>query len=123
MSYPNFFILYVDNPAISATFYADLLRCPPIEASPTFAMFALATGVMLGLWSKHTVEPKAATTGGGAEIAFSLENDEVVDLRYTDWVSRGLPILQKPVRLDFGYTFVACDPDGHRLRVFAPSGA
>ena len=84
---------------------------------------ALASGVMLGLWSKHTVAPKAAITGGGAEIAFSLENDEAVDVRYADWIGRGLPILQKPVRLDFGYTFVACDPDDHRLRVFSPSGA
>ena len=25
--------------------------------------------------------------------------------------------------LDFGRTFVALDPDGHRLRVFAPAGA
>jgi len=23
--------------------------------------------------------------------------------------------------MDFGFTFVALDPDGHRLRVFAPS--
>lgn len=25
----------------------------------------------------------------------------------------------KPTTLDFGYTFVAIDPDGHRLRVCA----
>jgi hypothetical protein len=23
--------------------------------------------------------------------------------------------------MDFGYTFVALDPDGHRLRVYAPA--
>ena len=32
----------------------------------------------------------------------------------------GLPIVQKPTAMDFGHTFVALDPDGHRLRVFAP---
>jgi hypothetical protein len=25
--------------------------------------------------------------------------------------------------MDFGFTFVALDPDGHRLRVFAPGAA
>jgi predicted enzyme related to lactoylglutathione lyase len=32
----------------------------------------------------------------------------------------GVAIAQKPVEMDFGYTFTALDPDGHRLRVFAP---
>ena len=38
------------------------------------------------------------------------------------WSQRGLRIAQAPVGMDFGHTFVALDPDGHRLRVFAPSG-
>lgn len=50
MSHPNFFILFVNDPQASARFYADLLGEAPIEASPTFAMFALDSGVMLGLW-------------------------------------------------------------------------
>jgi predicted enzyme related to lactoylglutathione lyase len=40
---------------------------------------------------------------------------------HRDWIARGLPIIQQPADLDFGRTFVATDPDGHRLRVFAPS--
>ena len=28
-----------------------------------------------------------------------------------------------PTAMDFGFTFVALDPDGHRLRVFAPGAA
>ena len=62
MSDPNFILLYVDSPTASATFYTELLGHPPVEASPTFVMFALSSGVMLGLWSRHTVEP-AATAG------------------------------------------------------------
>ena len=119
MSDPNFFILYVDSPAASATFYADLLGHAAIEASPTFALFALGSGVMLGLWSKHTVEPAATAVGGGAEIAFALDSDEAVAAMHASWRGRGLPILQAPLRMDFGYTFVVLDPDGHRLRVFA----
>ena len=42
---------------------------------------------------------------------------------FADWKQRGLPILQEPVQMDFGHTFVAADPDGHRLRVFVPGAA
>jgi catechol 2,3-dioxygenase-like lactoylglutathione lyase family enzyme len=120
MSDPNFFILYVASPEASVGFYEKLLGHPPVEASPTFAMFSLESGVMLGLWSKHTVEPHAIATGGGTEIAFAVGDDETVNSMHADWKRRDIPILQAPVELDFGFTFVALDPDGHRLRVFAP---
>lgn len=123
MTDPNFVILYVDSPAASADFYAGLLGKTPVESSPTFAMFALESGVMLGLWSKHTVEPAAAAAGGGAELAFSVETSDIVHNLYTDWVQRGLKIIQRPTEMDFGFTFVALDPDGHRLRVFAAAQA
>ena len=119
MPHPNFIILYVDSPAASAAFYRDLLSTAPVEASPTFALFALESGVMLGLWSRHTVEPKAEVTGGGGEVAFSVADHAAVDALHARWCERGLRILQNPVEMDFGYTFVALDPDGHRLRVFA----
>lgn len=118
---PNFVILYVDNPSDSAAFYASLIGVPPVENSPTFAMFALESGVMLGLWSRHTVEPAAKAAGGGTELAFAVEGEDAVRSLFHDWSGRGLPIIQAPTALDFGFTFVALDPDGHRLRVFAPS--
>ena len=123
MSDPNFVILYVNDPPASAAFYADLLGHPAIETSPTFCMFALASGVMLGLWSRHTVLPEATAAGGGAEVAFALDAIDAVHAKHADWRQRGLTIAQAPTAMDFGYTFVALDPDGHRLRVFAPSGA
>ena len=120
MADPNFIILYVDNPPASADFYAGLLGKPPVESSPTFAMFALPSGVMLGLWSRHTVEPAAAQTlGGGSEVAFAVESRDQVASLYRAWTGRGLRVAQAPVDMDFGHTFVALDPDGHRLRVFA----
>ena len=48
----NFVLLYVDSPPASAKFYRELLGKPPIEQSPTFAMFAMDSGLMLGLWSR-----------------------------------------------------------------------
>ena len=42
-----------------------------------------------------------------------------VTLTRDAWAKLGLKILQEPTKMDFGYTFTAADPDGHRLRVFA----
>jgi catechol 2,3-dioxygenase-like lactoylglutathione lyase family enzyme len=122
MHEPNFVLLYVKSPADSAAFYADLLGHPPVDASPTFAMFALASGVVLGLWARHTVEPAPNGVGGG-ELAFAIADKDAVMATHADWRKRGLMIAQAPTAMDFGFTFTALDPDGHRLRVFAPGGA
>lgn len=116
---PHFIILYVDNPTKSEAFYALLLGRPAIESSPTFVMFAVREGLMLGLWIKGGVKP-VATAPGGMEFAITVGSDEDVDSKHSELAGRGVSILQPPVHLDFGYTFVAADPDGHRIRIFAP---
>ena len=121
MPTPNFVIVYVDNPPASADFYAGLLGQPAAETSPIFALFALSSGLMLGLWSRHTVQPAATTSGGGAEIGLTVDSAGAVDAAHAEWSARGLKILQPPTDMDFGRTFVALDPDGHRLRVFSPA--
>jgi catechol 2,3-dioxygenase-like lactoylglutathione lyase family enzyme len=120
MSDISFVILYVDSPAKSAAFYADLLGRPPVEASPNFAMLVMSPGVMLGLWSRHAAEPKPAAAGGGCELAFTVADAATVDTTHADWGRRGLKVAQAPTDLDFGRTFTALDPDGHRLRVMWP---
>jgi hypothetical protein len=127
---PNFIILYVDSAVVSTGFYADLLGKSPIESSPAFAMFVLESGLRLGLWSKHTVEPAAdavgavdGAIGGGGELVFSVTGNDAVRALHADWVRRGLVIAQAPTDMDFGYTFVALDPDRHRLRVYAKSAS
>lgn len=116
-----FVLLYVDRPDLSAAFYAGLLDLEPLEVSPTFALFKLESGMRLGLWSRHTVEPAAQATVGGVELGFPVADYAAVDAMHADWRDRGWPIAQAPVELDFGRTFVALDPDGHRLRVFSPA--
>lgn len=123
---PNYILLYVDNPTLSADFYSEILGYPPVEKSPIFALFVLKSGVKLGLWARPDVKPEIAPTGGGApasgeecELALSVTDDETVHALYDDWRARKMPILQPPTVLGFGLTFVAGDPDGHRLRVFA----
>ncbi|MET1080841.1 MAG: VOC family protein [Pseudomonas sp.] len=121
MTDPNMTILYVDSPVASAAFYSELLDKTPVEASPTFALFVLHSGSQLGLWSRHTVEPAATVGAGGGELAFSVSDNDQVQALHDAWRARGLVIAQAPTTLDFGHTFVALDPDGHRLRVYALS--
>ncbi len=116
----SFLILYVENPPNSAAFYADLLARPFLEQSPTFAMLPLREGVMLGLWSRHAVEPAATGSAAAGEVAFTVADARELERLHDNWKARGLPIAQAPTRMDFGTTFVALDPDGHRLRVFVP---
>ncbi len=118
---PNFILAYVADARRSALLYEKLLGSPPVEASPNWAMFVFPNGLSLGLWGRNEVEPKA-TLPGGSEIAFPVESDEAVTSARDAWAGLGLKILQEPTRMDFGFTFTAADPDGHRLRVFAPSG-
>lgn len=117
----HFILLHVESPAVSARFYEGLLGTPALEQSPTFAMFALPSGARLGLWSRQTVEPPTTARGGAAEIAMVAPSAAAVDAIHAAWSERGIAILQPPSALDFGRTFTAADPDGHRLRVFCPS--
>lgn len=118
-----FLLLHVESPAASAAFYNALLGIPILKQSPTFAMLPLRDGVMLGLWSRATVEPQTTGQPGCSEVAFTVADAAAVADTHAAWMARGLAILQAPTRMDFGTTFVATDPDGHRLRVFAPEAA
>ncbi len=52
----NSILLFVADAPKSASFYARLLALDAVEASPTFAMFILPSGLALGLWGKKGVE-------------------------------------------------------------------
>jgi catechol 2,3-dioxygenase-like lactoylglutathione lyase family enzyme len=123
MSNPHFVILYVENPTASAAFYRKLLEREPIDASPTFVMLALRDGLMLGLWARSGVRPPDSASPGGGDLCFPAKDSAAVDAAHARWKSLGVSILQAPIDMDFGRTFVALDPDGHRLRVFSPAEA
>lgn len=116
-------VLYVDDAAASARFYAELLDCPIVEQSPAFAALALHDGVMLAVWSRHAAEPKATGAPGAAEFVIALVDAPAVHAAHDAWKARGVTIVQPPLRMGFGTNFVARDPDGHRLRVLAPEAA
>ncbi len=118
---PGMLILYVSDARRSAAFWCDLLGRETIEISDTFAMLPLGGGLTLGLWRVGGVQPSASILGGGGEIAVAVASDDAVDATHADWAARGLTIAQIPTAMDFGRTFTALDPDGHRIRVFHPS--
>ena len=117
---PHFLLRHVASPAASAIFYAELLERQPVEASPGFVMFALSPELKLGLWAREGVVPAPSGASGGSELAFPVGDPAAVDATCAAWSGRGVTILQPPIDLDFGRSFVAVDPDGHWLRVFAP---
>lgn len=119
----NFLLLHVQDHSASAALYHELLGIPIVDQKPDIAILPLREGVMLGLWSRETVEPESSGQTGASEIAFAVADAAMVETMHADWQRRGLTIAQAPTLMSFGTTFVALDPDGHRLRVFAPAVA
>ncbi len=111
-------VLYVNDALASAALYAKLLGHSPTQSSPNFVVLPLGASTSLGLWSRHMVQPAVEAASGGGELAFMAKNPDAI---HADWAARGLQIAQAPTDMGFGRTFVALDPDGHRLRVFKPA--
>ncbi|MEH3159577.1 MAG: hypothetical protein PGN08_12035 [Sphingomonas taxi] len=56
---------------------------------------------------------------GGSDLGFKLASAAAIDQTHAEWAAKGATIALPPTDLDFGRSFVALDPDGHRLRVYA----
>lgn len=114
---PNVIVLYVDDLERTSQFYQDLLGIKAEEASPTFHSFTLSNGMSLALKAKHSVVPPTEVKSGNGELAFTLDSNQKVDELFSAWQAQEITIIFPPTQVPFGYTFVAIDPDGHRLRV------
>ncbi|MCP3380989.1 MULTISPECIES: VOC family protein [unclassified Bradyrhizobium] len=115
----NLVVLYVDDAQASSAFYQKLLERPVAQSSPKFVLLPLGNGTMLGLWQRDAVEPASASQSGSSEISWAAADAEAVRATFEAWTTRGVRIAQPPTAMPFGHTFVALDPDGHRLRVLA----
>nr|WP_319387829.1 VOC family protein [uncultured Cohaesibacter sp.] len=113
----NTLLFYVADPATSVDFYTKILARSPVEQSPTFALFILDSGLALGLWRKDVVAPSPIHQPGACDLGFKVAPDQL-DKIHADWQKMGVTIALPPTKLDFGTSFVATDPDGHRLRVY-----
>lgn len=72
---------------------------------------------MLGLWKKADVEPAASHATGASEISINFDNKARVDEMHQDWNEFCVKVTLAPKQAGFEYSFVAEDPDGHRIRV------
>ncbi|MCA1407819.1 VOC family protein [Ensifer sp. IC3342] len=117
---PNLILLYVQDPAESSAFYSHLLGRQPSASFPTYAAFEFDGGLSLGLWSTSAENFHTSGEGNRTELAFMVENDAAVERLYDAWRREGVTIEQELMTAVFGRTFVALDPDGHRLRVSTP---
>ncbi|MGU3575390.1 VOC family protein [Brucellaceae bacterium C25G] len=118
MSKTNTLLLYVSDVSASCIFYQKMLEIRPVEQSAGFALFILPSGYALALWNKHEVKPVPTNAAGGCELGFKLDNNEQVDHYYQEWKRKGAQIVLEPSDADFGRSFMALDPDGHRLRFY-----
>ncbi|PWJ84567.1 catechol 2,3-dioxygenase-like lactoylglutathione lyase family enzyme [Pseudaminobacter salicylatoxidans] len=120
MALPNLILLYVEDPARSNQFYEKLLGKAPAASFPTYVAFEFSNGSNLGLWSTKAANFVSSGTGHRFELAFMVDDDAAVDRLYDTWRAADVPIEQEPSVAVFGRTFVALDPDGHRIRVCTP---
>ena len=110
---PTSVILYVEDVNTSTAFYRRALGEEPVETFEGFAVFALTEDVT------HGIDPAAVGAPGSVELSMSHATRDDVDRLHRSWSELGFPMALEPTELAFGYTFVATDPDGHRLRVCA----
>lgn len=120
MMIPNLFILYVASPHLSSDFYQNLFEKEPDVKLSTWASFSFDNGLNLGLWSTKAHDFVSGGEGNRTELSVMVKNIQTLDALYQRWIRNGVQIEQEPKQAVFGKTFVALDPDGHRIRVCIP---
>lgn len=113
------FVLYVTDVSKSKHFYASIFECEPNVLSPTFVALDFADNVTITLKQRDALTPKSTITGGGTELSMPVTDKSTLDELYQSWIEKGVEFVQHPESSVFGVNFVAVDPDGHRIRVFA----
>lgn len=113
-------VFYVEDIESSKSFYAKVFDAKSNVLSPTFVFIPLLSNLSLGLKQLDQTVPPANKSGGGTELSLIVENEVELNELYLEWRSKEVRFFQQPTELVFGKTFVALDPDEHRIRVFAP---
>ncbi|MDO6708343.1 VOC family protein [Photobacterium sp. 1_MG-2023] len=117
---PNLLLFYVKSPETSAQFYQTLFDCKPSAVLPTYAAFDFENGLSLGLWSEEARNFVSGGNGHRSELSLMVPEDNEVIRLYEQWQQLNVTIEQPLHEAVFGLTFVALDPDGHRIRVCTP---
>ncbi|MBI5447252.1 MAG: VOC family protein [Gammaproteobacteria bacterium] len=117
---PNLILFYVKNPSESASFYEKIFEQQPVAAFPNYVAFTFPNGFTFSLWSTQAKNFVSAGTGNRSELAFMVSDENEVRRLRKHWGEWGVIIEQDLHEAVFGLTFVALDPDGHRIRVCIP---
>lgn len=117
---PNLILFYVQNPIESASFYEKIFGQQPVAAFPTYVAFAFSNGFTFSLWSTQAKDFVSVGSGHRSELAFMVSDEDKVRHLREYWGKLSVPIEQELHEAVFGLTFVALDPDRHRIRVCIP---
>ncbi len=117
---PNLLLFYVQDPMKSAAFYEKLFKTKPVASFPTYVSFSFTNGFTFSLWSIQAKNFVSEGQGHRSELAFMVQNKEQVRALRNAWEKLDVQIEQDLHEAVFGLTFVALDPDGHRIRVCMP---
>ena len=119
MNHIGLVVLYVEDLAKSKAFYEQLFNLEVDVLSENYTSFPLSTGMRLSLWKNP--EAKMGSQMGDArhELGVAVDSIDAVEATYEQWQQKGVSFEQAPKQECYGYTFIANDLDGHRIRVFA----
>lgn len=117
---PNLVIFYVQDPIKSMDFYEKIFSIKPTAAFPSYVAFTFDNGFTFSLWSTTAKDFVSEGSGHRSELSFMVPDEATVTLLRKQWGEFGVQIEQDLKIAVFGLTFVALDPDGHRIRVCIP---
>ncbi len=117
---PNLLLFYVKAPLESAVFYAKIFSINPVVAFPSYVAFSFENGLTFSLWSTQAQNFVSGGSGHRSELSFMVKDEQMVRELHQQWGEFGVVIEQDLHEAVFGLTFVALDPDGHRIRVCMP---
>ncbi|WP_019202544.1 VOC family protein [Tsukamurella sp. 1534] len=117
MPAPNLFLIYVRDAEAATAFYSRLFEIEPSFVSPHYVAFDVAPGVLFAVWTgggEHVVPSTPRTSELGLMVPGGAA---AIDETFTNWVAKGVRVVEEPYDAVFGRTFVIADPDGNLIRV------
>ncbi|GLT19098.1 glyoxalase [Vibrio zhanjiangensis] len=110
-------VLYVQDVQVSQDFYTQILGCDSKALSATCVEIIFANDTRVLLKQSKSVVPESQVTGGGSELSILVADQITFQALYQSWKTQSVEFAQQPAELPFGMSFVAQDPDEHRIRV------
>ena len=119
MNHIGLVVLYVEDLAKSKAFYEQLFDLEADILSENYTSFPLSSGMRLSLWRNPETKMEGQQGHARHELGVAVDGIQQVDTTYDEWQQKGVSFEQAPKQECYGYTFIANDIDGHRIRVFA----